>query len=188
MQENSKESSDGQLLERVHMGDSGALGLLYIRYSPRVYDLALHFSGNEKEAEDITQNVFFRLWERREFLTEICSLKAYLFRMTKNEILTLFRHRKVERSYARQQTEQETQYAPDSSVKVTTSELVEMIDLAIERMPELRKRIFMMSRYDEKTYAEIAKELDISPRTVQYHIGKALNELRKLMDVMVLFV
>lgn len=188
MQENSKESSDGQLLERVHMGDSGALGLLYIRYSPRVYDLALHFSGNEKEAEDITQNVFFRLWERRELLTEICSLKAYLFRMTKNEILTLFRHRKVERSYARQQTEQETQYAPDSSVKVTTSELVEMIDLAIERMPELRKRIFMMSRYDEKTYAEIAKELDISPRTVQYHIGKALNELRKLLDVMVLFV
>ena len=70
MQENPKESSDAQLLERVHKGDSGALGLLYIRYSARVYDLALHFSGNEKEAEDITQNVFSRLWERRELLTK----------------------------------------------------------------------------------------------------------------------
>lgn len=188
MQENPKESSDVQLLERVHKGDSGALGLLYIRYSARVYDLALHFSGNEKEAEDITQNVFSRLWERRELLTNICSLKAYLFRMTRNEILTLFRHRKVERGYARQQMEKEPQYAPDSSMKITTSELIEMIDIAIERMPELRKRIFMMSRYDEMTYAEIAQHLDISPRTVQYHIGKGLNELRKLMDVMVLFV
>ncbi len=172
----------------MHKGDSGALGLLYIRYSARVYDLALHFSGNEKEAEDITQNVFSRLWERRELLTNICSLKAYLFRMTRNEILTLFRHRKVERGYARQQMEKEPQHAPDSSMKVTTTELVEMIDIAIERMPELRKRIFMMSRYDEMTYAEIAQHLNISPRTVQYHIGKALNELRKLMDVMVLFV
>ena len=108
--------------------------------------------------------------------------------MTRNEILTLFRHRKVERGYARQQMEKSLSMLPDSSMKVTTTELVEMIDIAIERMPELRKRIFMMSRYDEMTYAEIAQHLNISPRTVQYHIGKALNELRKLMDVMVLFV
>ncbi|MDE5894519.1 MAG: sigma-70 family RNA polymerase sigma factor, partial [Muribaculum intestinale] len=71
---------------------------------------------------------------------------------------------------------------------VTTEELVGMINLAIERMPDLRRRIFMMSRYDEMTYVEIASQLGISPRTVQYHIGRALADLRKLVNMMLLFV
>ncbi len=188
MQEKSTEFTDDQLLERVQRGDSGALGLLYIRYSPRVCDLALHFTGNEEEAQDITHNVFCRLWERRDMITDISSLKAYLFRMTRNEILTLFRHRKVERNYAKQKQDGEIPHVDDVSVKVTTEELVGMINLAIERMPDLRRRIFMMSRYDEMTYVEIASQLGISPRTVQYHIGRALADLRKLVNMMLLFV
>ncbi len=188
MQEKSKEPTDGELLKRVHRGDSGALGLLYIRYSPRVYDLALHFSGNEEEAEDITHNVFFRLWERRELIVDISSLKAYLFKMTRNEILALFRHRQVERNYARLKQESDPDPVTDEPPRVTTEELLQMVNLAVERMPEPRRRIFMMSRYDEMTYAEIAESLDISPRTVQYHIGKALAELRNLFHVMLLFM
>lgn len=188
MQEQPNDPTDEQLLERVHAGDSGALGLLYVRYSPRVCDFALQFSGDEKEAEDITHNVFCRFWERHELIADIGSLKAYLFKMTRNEILALFRHRQVERNYQRQCMEEEPPQSVDATVHVTTKELVEMIELAIERMPEPRRRIFQMSRYDEMTYAEIAAHLDISPRTVQYHISKALADLRKLMDVMVLFM
>lgn len=54
--------TDGQLLKRVHGGDSTALGLLYIRYSPRVYDLAFQFSGSEEEAADITQRILPRMY------------------------------------------------------------------------------------------------------------------------------
>ncbi|WP_295732225.1 RNA polymerase sigma-70 factor [uncultured Muribaculum sp.] len=188
MQTKSNDPSDEQLLERVHAGDSGALGLLYVRYSPRVCDFALQFSGDEKEAEDITHNVFCRLWERRELIVDIESLKAYLFKMTRNEILTLFRHRRVERNYLKLRMEEEPPEDADATAHVTTKELVDMIDLAIERMPELRRRIFLMSRYDEMTYAEIAARLDISPRTVQYHIGKALADLRKLLNILMMFV
>lgn len=189
MQEDQLEPTDEQLLERMHGGDSGALGLLYVRYSPHVYELALHFSGNTEEAEDISHNVFCRFWERHGQIADISSLKAYLFKMTRNEILTLFRHRQVERNYMRQQQiEMDPSPVSDDNARITAAELLEMVNLAIERMPELRRRIFMMSRYDELTYAEIAERLDISPRTVQYHIGKALVDLRKLLQVMVLFM
>lgn len=188
MQEIPQDPTDGQLLKRVHGGDSTALGLLYIRYSPRVYDLAFQFSGSEEEAADITQNVFFRLWERRELIVDISSLKAYLFKMTRNEILTLFRHRQVVRNYERLTQKSDSNPIIEETPHVTTEELIQMVNLAIERMPEPRRRIFMMSRYDEMTYAEIAKNLNLSPRTVQYHIGKALSELRKLFHVMMLFM
>lgn len=188
MQEELIEPTDEQLLGRVRGGDSGALGLLYVRYSPQVYELALHFSGNEEEAEDISHNVFCRFWERHDQIADISSLKAYLFKMTRNEILTLFRHRQVERNYLRQKIEQDPSPVSDDNVRITAIELLQMINLAIDRMPDLRRRIFMMSRYDEMTYAEIAESLDISPRTVQYHIGKALAELRNLFHVMLLFM
>lgn len=108
--------------------------------------------------------------------------------MTRNEILTLFRHRQVVRNYERLTQKYDSNPIIEETPHVTTEELIQMVNLAIERMPEPRRRIFMMSRYDEMTYAEIAKNLNLSPRTVQYHIGKALSELRKLFHVMMLFM
>ncbi|MDE7407164.1 MAG: RNA polymerase sigma-70 factor [Muribaculaceae bacterium] len=182
------ELTDEQLLDRMRAGDTGALGVLYMRYSARVREFALRFSGDEKEAEDITHNVFCHLWERRDALKGVDSLKAYLFKMTRNDIFSLFRHRKVEREYQTGCDADVHRLECDEFSRITTAELLEMVNLAIERMPELRRRIFMMSRYDNMTYAEIATTLDISAKTVQYHIGQALAELRKLINVMLLFV
>lgn len=182
------EPTDEQLIDRMRDGDSGALGVLYVRYSAMVHDFALRFSGDDAEAEDITHNVFCRLWEHRCALGDVDSMKAYLFRMTRNDILSLFRHKKVVRDYQERYSAESNEASEDNFHRVTTAELIEMINLAIDRMPEMRRRIFMMSRYDGMTYAEIAERLDISPKTVQYHIGHALAELRRLVQVLLMFV
>lgn len=69
----------------------------------------------------------------------------------------------------------------DASGMADTADLLDKINVSLEGMSELRKKIFKMSRFVDKTYQEIAEALDISPKTVQYHISCALAELRKLM-------
>ena len=71
---------------------------------------------------------------------------------------------------------------------VSTDDLLEMIDLAVRNMPEQRRRVFCMSRYENMSYNDIAEALNISPKTVQYHISGALAELRKLLSAMAFFI
>lgn len=181
--------SDKEILERLHRGDTGALGLLYIRYAGAVTEFAYRFIKAKDEADDITHNVFCALWDNREKLICIESIKNYLFQMTKNAIFTYLRHDKVASEYASRihsDTSEENKLL-DGDREVTTKDLLEIINLYISRMPELQRKAFQMSRFENKTYSEIADELGISPRTVQHYISQALAELRKLSEVLILF-
>lgn len=180
--------SDNEILERMHRGDTGALGLLYIRYAGAVTEFAYRFIRVKDEADDITHNVFCSLWENRDKIDRIESIKNYLFKMTRNAIFSSLRHNKVATQYASNVVShpQENQIL-DGDKEVTTKDLLEIINLYISRMPELQRKAFSMSRFENKTYQEIAEELDISPRSVQYYISQALAELRKLSDVLILF-
>ncbi len=180
--------TDNEILRRMSNGDSGALGLLYMRYAATVNDFAFRFIRDKQDADDITHNIFCKLWEQREEITDINSLKSYLFKMTRNAIFKVFRHRRIVDQYQAEVLANELPPLTDGESAINTADLIEMIDLSIQNMPELRRKIFCMSRYDNMTYAEIAAKLDISPKTVQYHIGVALAELRKLIQILVLFI
>lgn len=181
--------SDNEILERMHQGDTGALGLLYIRYAGAVTEFAYRFIRVKEEADDITHNVFCALWENRDKINCIESIKNYLFQMTKNAIFSSLRHNKIASEYASDvvSATQEQSQILDGDREVTTKDLLEIINLYISRMPEIQRKAFSMSRFDNKTYNEIAKELGISPRSVQHYISQALAELRKLSDVLILF-
>ena len=180
--------TDQELLRRMHAGDTGALGVIYMRYSAAVSDFAYHFIRNDEDVADITHNIFCRLWEERHNIEDIRSLKGYLFSMTRNAIFNELRHRRVVAQWENESSLTDIDKYTDAESAVSTSDLLEMINLHIERMPELRRRIFCMSRYDNLSHAEIAEKLNVSRKTVEYHIGVALKELRKLMQVMLLFM
>ncbi len=182
------EQTDEKILSRIKTGDTGALGVLYMEYAPKVRDFAFRFVQNEEEAADITHDIFFKLWEMRKSLSEITSIKAYLFRMTKNAILNNYRQKLIHDKYSDDIRKHNTEESDDTDSSVTTSDLLEMIELAIDRMPEQRKRVFCMSRYENMSYEQIAEKLDISPKTVQYHISMALAELRKVIHVISFFI
>lgn len=181
------EVSDNELIERMRGGDTGALGILYMRYAPSVSNFAYRFIRVREDVDDITHNIFCSLWEKRESLKDIESLKAYLFQMTRNAIFKEFRHQQVVSEYESEVGNDKNENYYDGEKVVTTSDLLEMIDLMISNMPEPQRVAFRMSRYEHKTYAEIAEHLGISQKTVQYYISQALAELRRLTEAMLIF-
>lgn len=181
------EVSDNELIERMRGGDTGALGILYMRYAPSVSNFAYRFIRVREDVDDITHNIFCSLWENRESLKDIESLKAYLFQMTRNAIFKEFRHQQVVSEYESEVGNDGNENFYDGEKVVTTSDLLEMIDLMISNMPEPQRVAFRMSRYEHKTYAEIAEHLGVSQKTVQYYISQALAELRRLTEAMLIF-
>lgn len=179
------------VLKRLRDGDTEALDVLYLHYAPKVRDFAFRMLKDRTEAEDITHDIFLRVWEQRSSVGNVLSFKSYLFRMTRNAIFNAFKHRQVRTRYETQMAADGPQAGPapsETDERITTADLLEMIDLLVRNMPEQRRRVFCMSRYEKLTYNEIAQKLDISPKTVQYHISEALAELRKLFSVLAFFL
>lgn len=173
------EQRETYLLERIRNGDSSALEALYLLYAPRVRSFALNILKCPSDAEDITHNIFLRIWEDRELVSQAKSFKSYLFRMTRNSTLNLLKYKK----YRIRGQNADAVYEPVTEMddKISTDELLELIDTAIENLPERCRTIFKMSRFEHLTYNDIALRLGISPKTVQYHISNALTELRKFI-------
>ena len=176
------------LLDKLGRGDVDALDTLYVRYAPKVYDFSLRFLKNEAEAEDVTQDIFLQVWDNRSLMGQVVSIRAYLFRMTRNTIFNRFKRSKMHLQYIRQSETREAELSVDPGRRITTEDLLEMIELAIENLPEQGRRVFKMSRYEHLSYNEIAERLGISPHTVQFHISEALSRLRKLMPALLFFI
>ena len=163
-------------LLRLSQDDKKAMSYFYIRYASRIRGFATQLLQNEDDACDMVQDVLLKLWEERHSLGDIVSLDAYIFRMTKNLVLNTLRRRQILTSYI--SSEQRTNSFISSDTD-STEELYSLIEKAIDKMPEPRRRIFCMSRFEHKKHAEIAALLNLSPRAVQYHICAALDFLRK---------
>ena len=136
------------------------------------------------EASDAVQTVFLKLWEKRFTIDEQQSVRSWLYTAVHNYCLNSIRNAGVRRSYLQHRRE------PISSGEdpVVSKEMLELIRVAIESLPPQCKLIFQKSRFEKKKYAEIAAELDLSVKTVEAQVGKALKVLReKLSWALVLF-
>lgn len=163
-------------LLRLSQDDKKAMSYFYIRYASRIRGFAVQLLQNEDDACDMVQDVLLKLWEERHSLGDIVSLDAYIFRMTKNLVLNTLRRRQILTSYISSEQRINSFISSDTD---STEELYSLIEKAIDKMPEPRRRIFCMSRFEHKKHAEIAALLNLSPRAVQYHICAALDFLRK---------
>ena len=130
------------------------------------------------EAEDVVQKTFCKLWDQRESLNIQSSIKSYLYRIVHNESIN-----KAQQYKNRQ--EHNLNYissmdsSPDSvNEHIATTELQLAIENALAKLPPQCKKVFEMSRNEQLSYSEIAKELGISTNTIENHISKALKSLR----------
>lgn len=180
--------TDNELIDKMRAGDTSALGILYIRYSSAVKGFASKFIEVRQDVDDINHNIFISLWENRGKIRDIDSLKAYLFTMTRNSILKIYRHRRIIKEYESSVDMSLENQTVDFEHTIDTSDLIGMIKLKIMDMPEMQRKSFCMSRFEHKTYAEIADDLGISVKMVQYYIGKTLKELRSLVQIFILFM
>lgn len=140
------------------------------------------FELEAEEAKDVVQSAFVRLWEARETLDPALSPKAYLFTVAANICRDRLRRNKVIRAHRLhiQHTEEDQSAAVFTDISV--KELSAAIQHAIQSMPEKMRQIFEMSRYQGLRYASIAAELNISVKTVETQMSRALDRLRESLS------
>jgi len=166
----------------IKNGSIKAFEAAYHHWSGKIYFFIFRQCNSEAIAEDVVQQVFVRLWEKRESLSSDHSLSVQLFRMSKTIFIDELRKSAQSRRY-----QERLQQGTVDSVENTLEhkEALQIVYNAIEQMPPVRKRIFLMSRMEHLSYNEIAEKLSISPKTVENHIALALRYLRGFTPLLI---
>ncbi|MCG8580798.1 MAG: RNA polymerase sigma-70 factor [Bacteroidales bacterium] len=170
-------NNDDKLLQKIKAGDETAFELVFKNYYPHLVLLAQKYLSDKDLSESIVQSVFVKMWEKRREI-EIRSLKGFLVVAVRNRCTNELKHQQVVREY------EKVNDSKDEAVWMTFNENVylQKINNVIEELPEQRRRIFKMSRMDGLKYREIAEKLNISPKTVEVQMGKALKYLREQLQ------
>lgn len=171
------------LLEKLAHGDRPSFDALYRRYAAKTEEFLCRMLKDRAEAEDITHDLFLKIWQNRASMAGVTAFGPYLFRMARNAVYDRFDSRTVRMNFAKQVNPLPEYELPD----VDNRDLLLLIQLAVEKMPEQRRRIFRMSREEGIANDEIARQLSISTRTVENQISRALSELRKLVTLILFF-
>ncbi|WP_459187628.1 RNA polymerase sigma-70 factor [Parabacteroides sp. APC149_11_2_Y6] len=172
------EIADRDFMKSIRRGDVSSFSLLFNQYYSGLVVYANQFLSSIENSEDIVDDVFASLWEKRETLDPELYLKGYLFTSVRNRCLNHIEHLRVHSEYQKKILKKGDTGCSLTWEYFVESELNEMIEKALEKLPPQQKKVFMMSRFENKTAAQIAEELEISPRTVEKHIEKALQSLR----------
>jgi RNA polymerase sigma-70 factor (family 1) len=181
--------SDKQLLTAIGQGDERIFEQVFRKYYAGLCTYGRSILHDADEAEEIVQNVFVSIWEKREEIEITQSLKSYLYRAVHNHCLNRIKHQKVRDEHQQYALYyQEVSYESVSQT-VYKNELEQQLAKAIEKLPEQCRIIFKLSRFDELRYQEIADQLGLSVKTIENQIGKALKILRtELADYLPILV
>ncbi|MDN5202531.1 sigma-70 family RNA polymerase sigma factor [Fulvivirgaceae bacterium BMA10] len=126
-------------------------------------------------AEDTVQEAFYTLWQNCKNVSQKLA-KAYVYRVAQNQMIKRLEKDKVHRKYMSFQTKSENEVGPDFYMEY--HELSEKLKVAIEQLPDGQREVFLMHRFDNKSYAEIADELEVSVKAIEKRMHKALLKLR----------
>jgi RNA polymerase sigma-70 factor (ECF subfamily) len=132
----------------------------------------------EAQAEELVQQVFFKLWEKKDQVNITQSVQAYLYRSVYNECLNYLKHQKVKKAHQSHTLHTANESSEHGAKELVAKELRSKIDDALKQLPEQCRTIFQMSRFEELKYREIADKLNLSIKTVENQMGKALKIMR----------
>ena len=174
----SGEITDRLIAEALREGRMEAYEMIFRQWYQPLCRFAHTLLPDPDEAEEVVQNVFVALWEKRTTIAIEGSVKAYIYRSVRNQCYNVLEHHRVRREHADHTLHLPSGAAPSAAEVLHGSELEQHIARAMQALPEQCRIVFEMSRFGDMSYAEIAAELDISVKTVENHIGKALRILR----------
>ena len=176
--------SEKDLLNQLSQDNVGAFKEIYDRYWHRMYVTALKKTQSNEVAEELVQEIFSKIWERRQTLA-IENLETYLFTALKYAVISHIRTLVKSRQNEDIDTHADTFTTDIDAHSQSTWDLQTALDEALRFLPDKTRLIFEMSRYEELPHREIANQLDISEKAVEYHITQALKLLRvQLKDFM----
>jgi RNA polymerase sigma-70 factor, ECF subfamily len=176
------QNPERDLLKAVQQGDENALEMIFKEYYQPLCRYAQSFLGDRDEAEEVVQALFTTIWEKRSSMEVSSSLRCYLYQTVRNRCLNVIKHEKIKQLHVAH----ESSVMPSSHEGVSDSlhakELEQRIFAAIQQLPEQCRLVFNLSRFEELRYQEIATQLNISVKTVENQMGKALKVMRQQLS------
>lgn len=164
-------------IERLKKGEQDAYTQLIDRYHHRLCVYANSLVNDQYQAEDIVQNVFIRTWEKRKNLKPNFALKGFLYKSVHNEFIDQYRKRKAVTALEKKYIEELDRFVEKDDAFF--EKLLSLVHREIQNLPPKCKKIFLMSKQEGFSNLEIAEHLDVSIKTIEYHITKAFAILRQ---------
>lgn len=177
--------NDIDLVKRLQENEEQALTIIYKEYWEIMYVAAYNLVKDRSVCEDIVQEVFISLWQRRAKLQIKTSLKSYLYTSTVYKVYDHFsKNKKMLKDELFDNFENKIETS-NPETKLMHEELIHLLDSIIETLPDKCKEVYKLSRENMLSNKEIAEQLNISQRTVEGHISKALKILKESLGVVV---
>lgn len=168
------------LLSALRQDNKEAFSLLFQKYYTDLVLFCGNFVRDKSSCEDIVQSIFLKLWNDRKSIRIETSLKSYLLRAVRNSCFDEFRHLEIVRQYE-SDPDHSVLDSYDTENYILYSDLSAHLQQALDQLPAPYREAFEMNRYEGLKYREIAVRLNVSERTVEVRVGKALEMLRKLL-------
>lgn len=172
----SKSIREEDLLANLKNGDEKAFITIYKQYSEILWSFLAKFKLEQEDVEDITQQTFVKLWQRRTQLDLDQNIKSYLITIAKNDIYNKIKRQIVHRKY---QTHAE--HFQEIETHANNNELTEILYRILDKLPEKRRQVYEMSRIKGYSNKEIAEILNISNSTVENHINNSSSYIKKIL-------
>lgn len=159
---------------------------IYNRYYPGFMRFAYSYLRDDAVAEDFVAEAFMAYWDHRRSMTPGSNIRAYILTVLKNKCLNYLKqkkfreecHHKIEKTSAWELSQRISTLEACDPDEIFSAEIQELVDKAIQSLPSKTIEVFILSRYQNKTNKEIAEQMHISVKGVEFHITKALNKLR----------
>lgn len=165
--------------EPISRGDKQVFEQVFKSHYALLCRYAKSLINDIDEAEEVVQNTFYIIWSKRETLEITGSLKAYLYRAVHNDCLNKLKHLQIRKIHADDYKHRNANSHEDGEKLLRAKELRIKIEQAILALPEQCGKVFRLNRFEELKYQEIAEQLNISVKTVESHMGKALKHMRE---------
>ena len=170
---------DKKIILRYKEGDAEAFDIIYRAYSKKMYCFVLGLLKDQETSRDLVQEVFVRLWEKRNQVDPSMNFDNYVFTIAYNSVRKYFRKKTIERKAINHLLKNAAEVIASIDEKVIYNELLELANKAIESLPPKRKIVYKLSKQEGVKIKEIASKMNISTRTAENHLAKALKYLKE---------
>ncbi|HBL77208.1 MAG TPA: RNA polymerase sigma-70 factor [Prolixibacteraceae bacterium] len=184
MQVEKGENKANELFRKVKSGDEEALHSLFLIYFPRLNDFAARIISDPETSQDITQEVFVVLWEKKDRI-QVQNIESFLYKMVRNRCVDHIKHLKIIDNKKLEWSEQSKfeelyhiDFIRDEPYVLIQEELKTEIEKTIKSLPDRCREVFMLSRIDGLKNREIAEKLNINIKNVERHLSRALRTFR----------
>ena len=172
------ENNDYKLIHDLIKGDAHSFDEIFRKYNTKIYAFSLRNLKNKEDAEGVVQEVFVNLWKDRTRLKELENLEAWIFTICFNTIRKHFRKLMREREHLQKFAESHAWEDNSTITEIEYKDLLEKAEKIIEQLPDRQKNIFLLSKREGLSNAEISKRLNITKKTVENHLTKAKSFIK----------